>query len=160
NALIVRLVRSKRPTDDHRRGAKFGRLLCKGFAPSERGCAGAGSLVFSHDVRRASLPYKRTPIPIFLVLALSCLTSTASQVDLVPGTPRHGSIAAGKSQCYVFSLTAGDFVQVRIETRGAGILKVYGPSASKVRGFYVGKENANVGFVVEATGPHRIEIAP
>src|SRR5262249_38350203 len=76
---------------------------------------------------------------------------------LVPGRPQQGTIAAGKSQSYVFPLTAGDFVQVKIETRGAALLKVYGPSGRKVRGFYVGPEN--VGFVVEATGSHRIEIA-
>src|SRR5262249_51744823 len=128
-------------------------------APGERmrRCREPG---FSHDVRRTSLPYKRTPISLFLVLALSCLTSAASQGYLVPGKPHQGTIAAGKSQSYVFSLTTGDFVQVRIETRGVGLLKVYGPSGSKVRGFYVGPENANVAFVVEATGPHRVEIAP
>jgi enterochelin esterase family protein len=97
---------------------------------------------------------------MFLVLALSCLTTAASEVGLASGKPEQGTIAAGKTQSYVLSLTAGDFVQVRIETSGVGLLfKVYGPSGSEVRGFYVVPQNPNVGFTVEATGPHRIEIA-
>ena len=111
--------------------------------------------------RRAALLYKRTPILGFLILALFCLSSAASQVELVPGKPQQGALAAGKTQSYVLSLTAGDFVQVGIETRGAEFVSiVYGPSGSKIRGFKIGPENAKVDFVTEATGPHRIEIAP
>ena len=96
---------------------------------------------------------------MFLTLALCCLTSAASEVELVQGRPQQGTIAAGKSQSYVLSLSAGDYVRVRVETRAAAGLRltVYGPSGSKVRGFYVGSENAS--FAVDATGPHHIEIA-
>jgi hypothetical protein len=112
--------------------------------------------------RRAALLYKRTPILVFLILALFCLSSAASEVELVLlGKPQQGALAAGKTQSYVLSLTAGDFVQVEIEMRGAEfVFIVYGPSGSKIRGFKIGPENAKVDFVTEATGPHRIEIAP
>lgn len=105
--------------------------------------------------------YKRTPILVFLTLALFCLSSAASEVELVLGKPQQGALAAGKTQSYVLSLTAGDFVEVEIETRGAEFaFIVYGPSGSKIRGFNIGPDNAKVDFVTEATGPHRIEFAP
>lgn len=105
--------------------------------------------------------YKRTPILVFLTLALFCLSSAANEVELVLGKPQQGALAAGKTQSYVLSQTAGDFVQVEIETRGAEFFFiVYGPSGSKIRGFKIGPENAKVDFVTEATGPHRIEIVP
>jgi enterochelin esterase-like enzyme len=110
--------------------------------------------------RRAALLYKRTPILVFLILALFCISSAASQVELVPGKPQQGALAAGKKQSYVLSLTAGDFVRIEIETREAEFaFNVYDPSGSKIRGFEIGPENAKVNFVTEATGPHRIEIA-
>ena len=107
------------------------------------------------------MAYKQTPILLFLILALFCQTSAASAVELVLGKPEQGNIAAGKTQSYLLSLNAGDYVQVRIEPRAAGIrLGVYDPSGSKVRGFYVGAGDANVDFAVATTGMHRIEIAP
>lgn len=110
---------------------------------------------------RAALLYKRTPILVFLILAFFCLSSAASEVELVLGKPQQGALAAGKTQSYVLSLTAGDFVQVEMETRGAELFfSVYGPSGSKIRGFKIGPENAKVDFVTEASGSHRIEIAP
>lgn len=111
--------------------------------------------------RRALLAYKQTPMLLFLILALTCQASAASEVKLVPGKPEQGNIAAGKTQSYLLSLNAEDYVQVRVETRAAGIrLEVYGPSGSRVRGFYVGAGDANVDFAVATTGLHRIEIAP
>lgn len=105
------------------------------------------------------MPYKRTPVLMFLILALCCLMSAASEVKLVQGRPQQGTIATGKTQSYALLLSAGDYVQMRVETHAAAGLRltVYGPSGSKVRGFYVGPENAD--FAVDATGPHHIEIA-
>jgi hypothetical protein len=124
------------------------------------GAASAVSRFFRMIGRKAGLLYKRTPIVLSLIVALFCLSSAASQVELVPGKPQQGALAAGKKQSYVLSLTAGDFVQVGIETHGAEfVFIVYGPSGSKIRGFKIGPENANVNFVTKATGPHRIEIA-
>ena len=107
------------------------------------------------------MAYKQTPILLFLILALSCQTSAASEVKLVHGKPEQGNVPAGRTQSYLLSLKAGDYVQVRVEPRVTGIrLGVYDPLGSKVRGFYVGAGDAEVNFAVATTGLHRIEIAP
>lgn len=97
---------------------------------------GPASAGFSHDRKEGCFALQTTPILVFLILALFCLSSAASQVEVVPGKPQQGALAAGKTQFYVLSLTAGDFVQVGIETRGLEfVFIVYGPSGSKIRGF-------------------------
>jgi len=106
------------------------------------------------------LANKQTPILLFLILALSCQTSAASEVKLVPGKPEHGSITAGQTQSYLLSLNAGDYVQLRVEPRSAGIrLDVNAPSGGKVRGFYVGPGDSNLDFAVATAGQHHVEIA-
>jgi len=107
------------------------------------------------------VPAKRLLLLPFLILVFFCRTSAASDLELAVGKAQQGTVAAGKSQSYGLSLSAGDFAEISVEARGSQLVVVaYGPSGSKLRGFKLGPENGKMGFEAEVAGRHRLEIGP
>ncbi len=106
------------------------------------------------------MPLQRTSMLVFVILVFFCLTSAANEDELAVGNAQQGTVTAGKTQSYLLSLTAGDFAEVSVETHGTELVTtIYDPSGTKIRGFRLGAGNGKVGFVTEATGRHRLEIA-
>jgi enterochelin esterase family protein len=107
------------------------------------------------------LPAKRTFTLAFLILAFFCLTSAASDVELVVGKAQQGILAVGKTQSYELSLSAGDFVEVNVEAHEAKmVVTAYAPSGGKIRAFKIGPKNGKVVFVTETAGHHRLKVSP
>jgi len=104
----------------------------------------------------------RTWIWPFLMLVLCGGTSAAAaETDLTVGKAEEGTLTAGKTQTYALSLSAGDFVEVRVEPHGADLVLIaYGPGGGKVRGEKFGPEEETFDFVAEAAGRYRLEVAP
>ena len=103
---------------------------------------------------------KRTSTLVFLVLVFFCLTSAATETDLQLGKAEDGTLSAGKADSYILTLKSGDYVETNVVTHGTKLLvTIYGPTGGKVRGFRFDGPGQKIGFVAEALGRYRLEVA-
>ena len=103
----------------------------------------------------------RTCIWAFLAAALCCGVASAAETELALGKAEEGTLAAGKVQSYTVALSAGDFVQLRVEPHGVELVLIaYGPGGAKMRGAKIGPEEDTFDFVADGAGRYHLEITP
>jgi enterochelin esterase-like enzyme len=95
-----------------------------------------------------------------LLLLPFTIPTQANDTDLTVAKVQEATLSPGKSQSFLVSLGAGDFVQISLDPRAKElILLAFAPSGTKCRGAKLGPGPGQFTFIADRPGSYRIDVS-